>query len=163
MHKKGDLDLSLKAIIGIVFGIIFLLIIFPLIQNVYYLLVPEEKDDSSYFVDFVNRINGLKEGEKSDLQIFVAKDHCFIAFSKNQQEYDNLKRSSNCNIDKSCICRCIKLNEKESMKCEECILSNLDSIEFEQPYKGLPLCGDQELMLTLERKGNSVTMIPKTK
>ncbi|MCX6711966.1 MAG: hypothetical protein NT139_02950 [Candidatus Woesearchaeota archaeon] len=162
MYKKGDLDLSLKAIIGIVFGIIFLLIIFPLIENVYNMLASNEKDDAASFTEFVNRINILKDNEKSDLNVYVAENHCFIPFSKNQQEYDNIKRSSNCNIDKSCMCRCIKSNEKENMVCEECIALDLDSIEFEQPFRGLPLC-NQELTLTLERKGNSITMIPKTK
>ncbi|MFH0936362.1 MAG: hypothetical protein V1815_01630 [Candidatus Woesearchaeota archaeon] len=155
MHKKGDLDLSLKAIIGIVFGIIFLLIIFPLIENVYDMLISEEKDDSASFTEFVNRINSLKDNEKSEISIYVTNDHCFMAFNKNQQELNNIKRGINCNINKVCLCRCLKQSSELIYQCENCIALDLGSISFE------PICGKQELILSLERKSDSVTIIPK--
>ena len=155
MHRKGDLDLSLKAIIGIIFGIIFLLIIFPLIENVYNMLVSEEKDDVASFTQFVERINNLKDNEKSEISIYVANDHCFMVFNKNQQELNNIKRDINCNINKACLCRCLKQSSELIYQCENCIALDLSSINFE------PICGNQELILSLERKADSVTIIPK--
>jgi len=155
MHKKGDLDLSLKAIIGIIFGIIFLLIIFPLIENVYNMLVSGEKDDSASFTEFVNRINSLKDNENSKISIYVASDHCFIVFNKNQQDIEGVKRGVDCANNKVCLCRCLKQASELMYKCENCISLDLGSITFN------PICGKQELILSLERKFDSVTMVPK--
>ncbi len=155
MHKKGDLDLSLKAIIGIVFGIIFLLIIFPLIESVYDMLVSEEKDDISSFTQLVERVNNLKDNEKSEISIYVANDHCFMVFNKDQQEFNNIKRGNDCNINKVCLCRCLKQTSESIYKCENCISLDLGSISFE------PICGKQELILSLERKADSITINPK--
>jgi hypothetical protein len=155
MNKKGDLDLSLKAIIGIVFGIIFLLIIFPLIEYAYDIIVNQDKDDIDSFVDLVNRINDLKDNENIKISSYVASDHCFVAFNKNQQEMNNAKRGSDCVNNKVCICRCLKQASEVLYKCDSCVSLELNSISFE------PICGKKDLILNLEKKENYVKISSK--
>lgn len=154
MHKKGDFSV-LQATIGIILGLFFLVVIYNLINLAYPLLVSNEKDDSSSFTEFVDRINSLKDNEKSDLQIYVASDHCFVIFNKQQQEIDNIKRGVDCANNKVCVCRCLKQTSESIYKCENCVSLDLGSISFN------PICGKQELILSLERKLDSVTIVPK--
>ena len=114
MHNKGDLNLSLKIIMGVILGAIGLLVLFGVWGKVAQLLPSEENDEES-FRELILKIQNLEEGKQDNIIYLLGTYKTLVGWNYDQQYlkrgWGELELYRPINEDKcegknACICKC---------------------------------------------------------
>lgn len=163
MNKKADMSMTLKAIIGLLIGIVFLFFVLNVGGSIYSLLFPNVSELTEKSLNgFDSLIQTMVSGQKEEYLFFMSNGFQLVAFDKDENEKSgNYERPAGC-FQKSCLVVCKESNGANACKDSE-LVKAYDFDKIEGVSNIITKVQGKYVNLEVEMNNNSIKILEKDK